>query len=109
MHKFYSSIDCFEKIPYNGPTVKFDDPITKKKKVSEAQKQAAKECQLLCQQQLHCKYFTWIGSHSKCFLKSSKDGSLDAAVLGGELDVYKKKYSKVLSGPKYCGTGNMLQ
>ena len=72
-------IDCFEEIPYEGPTIKFTDPITNKNQASSKLK-TAKSCQMVCQKEAECNYFTWIGNPtnpavSTCFLESKKDGN----------------------------------
>ena len=103
--------DCFEEIPYDGKHIKFNNPITNKQ-VPEINVRSAKSCQLICQKEALCKYFTWISSSHisyvpKCFLKSDKNGEVSAKVSGGNawLNTQHAHYKKILSGPKYCITG----
>ena len=101
-------------MPYDGVAIKFTDPLSKAKDRTFSNQRTAKSCQLLCQKEEKCNYFTWIGSSQittlknantfKCFLKSEKDG--DAEAEGGTNYLYKDKAAinqdKVISGPKYC-------
>ena len=102
-------IDCFEEIPYDGPTIKFTDPISNAKDQLSSKLKTAKSCQMVCQKEEECNYFTWIGNPtnpatSTCFLKSKKDGN---GVDGGGTKYLNsnpnaKLTSKIMSGPKYC-------
>ena len=81
-------IDCFEEVPYDGAAIKITDPITNVKDAKFSYRRTAKSCQLLCQKEEKCNYFTWIGSTQittqnsantfRCFLKSEKDGDAEA-------------------------------
>ena len=110
MLQLHLLIDCFEEIPYEGPTIKFTDPISNLKDRPSSQLKTAKACQMVCQKEAECNYFTWIGNPtnptiSTCFLKSKKDGD-GGATDGGTKYLHTnpnaKKASKIMSGPKYC-------
>ena len=107
-------IDCFEEVPYDGDVIKFTDPLSKAKDRTFSNQRTATSCQLLCQKEEKCNYFTWIGRTQitatnnantfRCFLKSEKDG--DGETEGGTNYLYKDKIAinqdKIISGPKYC-------
>ena len=105
--------DCFEEVPYDGPNVEFDNPFTTSKtKVKDISVRNAKSCQLICQKETACKYFTWVSSSTqalaasqhKCYLKSGKTGAADLE--GGTTKWLANNkntaYNKVISGPKFC-------
>ena len=107
-------IDCFEEVPYDGVAIKFTDPLSKAKDRTFSNQRTAKSCQLLCQKEEKCNYFTWTGrtqitttnnaNNFRCYLKTEKDGNGEAG--GGTNFMYKDKAAliqdKIVSGPKYC-------
>ena len=106
---FFNISDCFEEVPYDGPIQQFPSPITGTGRLSEFSARTAKSCQLICQKEATCKYFTWVSStkiissiNFKCFLKIAKQGSGDQG--GGTKWLNKNKvvFDKIISGPKYC-------
>ena len=114
MNQTYIFSDCFEEVPYDGPTITFTDPISGTKDVTEATAaKTAKSCQLICQKEAECNYFTWIADLQgspyvfKCYLKSEKDGNGEQGGGTKYLNenteiVNQRSLDKIISGPKYC-------